>query len=58
MAYTGIKENDKMWVSFAIRDIQKGYKTLWVKRLKKEYPEMFNYAVKQNNFVNEALRIK
>ena len=48
---SGIKENDKTWVSFAIRDIQRNHKTLWVERLKKEYPEMYDYAKQQSEAV-------
>ena len=41
-----MSEEQKTAYSFAIQDIKNGHKTLWVERLKKEYPELYEYAIK------------
>lgn len=36
---------------FAIHDINNGHlNTLWVQRLKREYPEMYEYAIKEAGY--------
>ena len=43
-----LTEEQKIAYAFAIRDIERGcYKTLWVNRLKEEWPEMYNYALEK-----------
>jgi len=44
-----IKEEDKIWMAFAIQDINKGQETLWVNQLKKSNPELYEYAIKRRD---------
>ena len=37
-------EEQKVAFSFAVQDIKNGYESLWVNRLKQEYPELYEYA--------------
>lgn len=46
-----LTEEQKVAFSYALRDIKNGCKTLWVNRLKKEYPELYNYAVEKSKEV-------
>ena len=52
---TMIKEEDKIWMAFAIQDINKGQETLWVNQFKKSNPELYEYAIKRRdaNWINE-----
>jgi len=43
----GLTEEQKTAFSYAIKDMQKGHRTLWVNRLKEEYPELYEYAKKK-----------
>jgi len=42
-----LTENQKIAFSFAIQDMKNGHTTLWVNHLKKEYPELYEYAVER-----------
>jgi len=33
--------------AYALKDIRNGHTTLFVERLKKEYPELYEYAIKK-----------
>jgi hypothetical protein len=44
----GITDEQKVAFSYAIADINRGcINTLWVNRLKNEYPELYRYAIEQ-----------
>lgn len=36
--------------SYAIEDMKNGHNTLWVERLKKEYPELYEYSKLRTGF--------
>ena len=40
-------EEQQAAYSFAISDIKNGHNTLWVERLKRENPELYEYAMKR-----------
>lgn len=44
-----LNQEQKTAFSYAVEDIMNGHlNTLWVNRLKKEYPKMYEYALNQN----------
>jgi len=45
-----ISDDEKIAYGFAIKDIKNGYlNTLWVNRLKQDWPELYEYAVMRNS---------
>lgn len=42
-----ITKEQQIAFSYALQDIKNGHITLWVNRLKKEYPELYKYAIKK-----------
>ena len=45
-----LTEEQKTAFSYAVRDINNGYETLWTNRLKKEYPELYEYANRKHEY--------
>jgi len=42
-----LTEDQKIAFSFALKDIKNGHETLFTNQLKKEYPELYKYAVEK-----------
>ena len=42
-----LTENQKIEFSWALKDIKNGCRTLWVEKLKREYPKLYEYAMKK-----------
>lgn len=44
-----LTDEQKQAFSFAIADIRNGHETLWTNNLKREWPELYNYAMERCN---------